>query len=123
MGYGRKMEISVGFKELGILAKKYVQNSKMLSFNNVFDFSLWVEDNNLAETLGIKGEEDEEDEEDEDIIKEDKNSRKYKAKVLALKILQLQEIQKELKQNPDIHTGNIYTDKWQEWARKARDIG
>lgn len=28
MGYGRKMEISVGFKELGILAKKYVQNSK-----------------------------------------------------------------------------------------------
>ena len=120
MGYGRKMEISVGFKELGILAKKYVQNSKMLSFNNILDFSLWVEDNNLAETLGIKGEEDEEDEE---IIKEDKNSRKYRTKVLALKILQLPEVQKELKQNPDIHTGNIYTDKWQEWARKARDIG
>lgn len=87
----------------------------MLSFNNVFDFSLWIEDNNLAETLGIKGEEDEEDGE---IIEEDKNSRKYKAKVLALKILQLPEVQKELMQNPDIHT-----DKWQEWARKARDIG
>lgn len=57
MGYGRKMEISVGFKELGILAKKYVQNSK-----------------------------------------------KYRANVLSLKILQLPEVQKELRQNPDIHT-------------------
>lgn len=94
MGYERKMEISVGFKELGILAKKY-------GFNNILDFSLWVEDNNLAETLGIKGEEDEEDGE---IIEEDKNNRKYRAKVLSLKILQLPEVQKELKQNPDIHT-------------------
>lgn len=95
----RKMENSVGFKELGILTKKYVQNSKMLSFNNVFDFSLWVENNNLADALGIKGEEDDEDEE---IIKEDKNSRKYRAKVLALEILQLPDVQKELKNNPNI---------------------
>lgn len=93
------MENSVGFKELGILTKKYVQNSKMLSFNNVFDFSLWVENNNLADALGIKGEEDDEDEE---IIKEDKNSRKYRAKVLALEILQLPDVQKELKNNPNI---------------------
>lgn len=95
----RKMENSIGFKELGILTKKYVQNSKMLSFNNVFDFSLWVENNNLADALGIKGEEDDEDEE---IIKEDKNSRKYRAKVLALEILQLPDVQKELKNNPNI---------------------
>ena len=101
------MEKNVGFKELGILAKKY-------GFNNILDFSLWVEDNNLAETLGIKGE----DEEDDETIEEDKNSRKYRTKILALKILQLPEVQKELKQNPDIHIN-----KWQEWARKAREIG
>ncbi len=101
------MEYDVGFKKLGILAKKY-------GFNNILDFSSWVEDNNLAETLGIRGEE----EEDEEIIEEDINSRKYKAKILALKILQLPEVQKELKQNSDIHIN-----KWQEWARKAREIG
>src|SRR3989344_981675 len=87
-----KMENNFGFKELGILAKKY-------GFNNIIHFASWVEDNNLAETLGIKGE----DEEDDETIEEDKNSRKYKAKILALKILQLPEVQKELKQNPDIH--------------------
>lgn len=100
------MEDNIGFKELWILAKKY-------GFDNILDFSLWVEDNNLAETLGIKGEY----EEDDEIIEEDKNSRKYRTKVLALKILQLPEVQKELKQNPDIKI-----DKWQEWARKAREI-
>lgn len=93
-------ENNVGFKELGILAKQYVQNSKMLSFNNIFHFSLLVEDNNLANVLGIKGE----DEEDDKIVEEDKNSRKYRAKVLVLKILQLPEVQKALKDNPDIHT-------------------
>lgn len=105
---------NVGFKELGILAKKYVQNSKMLSFNNILDFSLWVEDNNLVDILGIRGE----DEEDDEIVEEDKNCRKYRSKVLALKILQLPNVQKELKDNPDIHM-----DKWKEWARKAKEIG
>ena len=87
----------------------------MLSFNSILDFSLWVEDNNLADALGIKGE----DEEDDETIEEDKNSRKYRAKILALKILQLHEVQKELKKNPDIHNDKCI----KEWARKAREIG
>jgi hypothetical protein len=101
----KKMENNVGFKELGILAKKY-------GFNNILDFSLWVEDNNLVDVLGIRGEDDEE------IVEEDKTGRKYRAKVSALKILQLPEVQKELKENPDIHI-----DKWKEWARKVRKMG
>ncbi len=96
----------IELKELGILSKRY-------GFNNILDFSVWVEDNNLADALGIKGEDEEEDEEDE--IKEDKNSRKYRAKVFALEILSLPEVQKELKDN------SVTTlDKWEEWARKVR---
>lgn len=97
---------NVGFKELWTLAKRY-------GFKNVVDFAAWVEDNNLVNALGIK----EEDEEDDEILKEDKNSRKYKAKILALEILQLPDIQKELRDNSDISI-----DKWQEWARKAKRI-
>ena|SRR3990167_5718943 len=96
----------VGLKKLWTLTKRY-------GFKNVVDFSAWVEDNNLVNALEIK----EEDEEDEEILKEDKNSRKYKAKVLALEILQLPDVQKELRDNPDISI-----DKWQEWARKAKRI-
>lgn len=99
------MEKYVGFKELGILAKKY-------GFNNILDFALWVEDNHLVDILGLRGEEDEEDDE---FVEEDTNSRKYRAKVLALKILQLPDVQQELKENSDIHI-----DKWKEWARKVR---
>ncbi len=94
-----------GFKELSILAKRF-------GFKNIFDFSIWVEDNNLANVLGIKGEEDDESE----ILKEDIDSRKYKAKFLALKILRLPEAQEQLK----LYSDDIRLDKWQDWARKAR---
>lgn len=93
----------IELKELGLLSKRY-------GFNNILDFSVWVEDNNLADALGIKGEDEEEYE-----IKEDKNSRKYRTKVFALEILSLPEVQKELKEN------SVTTlDKWEEWARKVR---
>jgi hypothetical protein len=93
----------IGFKELGILAKRY-------GFNNILDFSVWVEDNNLANALGIKGEDEEEE------IIEDTNSRTYKTKVLALEILSLPEVQKELKESD-----NISLAKWEKWAMKVRD--
>jgi len=38
------------------------------------------------------------------------------AKVLALEILQLPDVQKELNDNQ-----NIRIDKWQEWARRAKE--
>lgn len=89
--------------ELHKIAQKY-------GFNDILQFSAWVEDNDLGEILFGK------DQEEIDNGKEniDKDSMRYKSTTLALDILSLPEVK-----NADLD--KITFDQWLKWSRKARN--
>ena len=89
--------------ELHKIAQKY-------GFNDILQFSAWVEDNDLGEILFGKDQE-EIDNGKEDI---DKDGMIYRSTTLALDILSLPEVKNA---NPD----NVTFDQWLKWSRKARN--
>ena len=91
------------FIELHKIAQKY-------GFNDILQFSAWVEDNDLGEILFGKDQE-EIDNGKEDI---DEDSMRYRSTTLALDILLLPEVK-------NANLDNITFDQWLKWSRKIRN--